>query len=79
MVPPMSADTIVVLDAMGVLYQPADDVADLLIPFAREQGCGKSGGGDHAALPRCIARNHRLGRAVPLVRAVCSSMTDWKT
>ena len=23
MVPPMSADTIVVLDAMGVLYQPA--------------------------------------------------------
>ena len=37
----MSADTIVVLDAMGVLYQPAAD-ADLLIPFAREQGCGKS-------------------------------------
>ena len=42
MIPPMSADTIFVLDAMGVLYQPADDVADLLIPFAREQGCGKS-------------------------------------
>ena len=29
----------VVLDAMGVLYQPADDVADLLIPFARQRGC----------------------------------------
>ncbi len=29
----------VVLDAMGVLYQPADDVADVLIPFARQRGC----------------------------------------
>jgi len=29
----------VVLDAMGVLYQPADDVADGLIPFARRRGC----------------------------------------
>ena len=29
----------VVLDAMGVLYQPADDVADLLIPFAGQRGC----------------------------------------
>ena len=29
----------VVLDAMGVLYQPPDDVADLLIPFARRRGC----------------------------------------
>ena len=28
----------VVLDAMGVLYRDADDVADLLIPFVRERG-----------------------------------------
>ena len=27
-----------VLDAMGVLYQSADDVGELLIPFVREQG-----------------------------------------
>ena len=33
--PSMRHKTILVLDAMGVMYQPADDVADLLIPFAR--------------------------------------------
>lgn len=27
-----------VLDAMGVMYQPADDVADLLVPFVRRRG-----------------------------------------
>ena len=37
-------NTILVLDAMGVMYQPADDVADLLIPFVRARGCGKSDG-----------------------------------
>ena len=30
------------LDAMGVMYQPADDVADLLIPFVRARGCDRS-------------------------------------
>ena len=29
----------VVLDAMGVLYDRADDVADLLIPYLRSKGC----------------------------------------
>lgn len=28
----------VVLDAMGVIFQAADDVAELLIPFIREAG-----------------------------------------
>ena len=32
----------VVLDAMGVIYQPADDVQDLLMPFVRSKGCRKS-------------------------------------
>ena len=35
-------NTILVLDAMGVTYQPADDVADLLIPFVRARGCDES-------------------------------------
>ena len=38
----MRRRTIRVLDAMGVMYQPADDVADLLIPFARAKGCDRS-------------------------------------
>jgi len=29
---------ILLLDAMGVLNQAADDVADLLVPFARQHG-----------------------------------------
>src|SRR3990172_8074431 len=29
---------ILVLDAMGVIYRTGDDVADLLVPFIREQG-----------------------------------------
>jgi len=29
---------ILLLDAMGVLYQAADDVADLLVPFVRQHG-----------------------------------------
>ena len=28
----------IVLDAMGVIFRAADDVADLLIPFVREAG-----------------------------------------
>jgi len=35
----MRCTTTLVLDAMGVMYQPADDVADLLIPFVRAKGC----------------------------------------
>ena len=38
----MKRKTILVLDAMDVMYQPADDVADLLIPFARGKGCDRS-------------------------------------
>jgi len=30
---------VVVLDAMGVIYNAGDDVGELLIPFAREKGC----------------------------------------
>lgn len=30
---------VVVLDAMGVIYQAQDDVQELLIPYARELGC----------------------------------------
>lgn len=29
----------IILDAMGVIYQAADDVAELLIPFLRSKGC----------------------------------------
>ena len=29
---------ILVLDAMGVLYQAGDDVAELLVPFVRQRG-----------------------------------------
>ena len=32
----------VVLDAMGVMYQPGDDLGDLAIPFLRELGCTKT-------------------------------------
>ena len=38
----MRCRTTLVLDAMGVMYQPADDVADLLIPFVRAKGCERS-------------------------------------
>src|SRR4051812_34214960 len=29
----------VLLDAMGVIYEIGDDVGQLLVPFARRQGC----------------------------------------
>lgn len=32
-------DLMVVLDAMGVMYQPGEDLDDLSIPFLRELGC----------------------------------------
>jgi putative hydrolase of the HAD superfamily len=32
-------ETLVVLDAMGVIYASRDDVAELLIPYARSFGC----------------------------------------
>ena len=38
----MRQRTTLVLDAMGVMYHPADDVADLLIPFVRAKGCDRS-------------------------------------
>ena len=31
-------DTVLVLDAMGVIYTAADDVAELLVPFVAERG-----------------------------------------
>ena len=33
----MNIDKILVLDAMGVIYQSCDDVEELLVPFIREQ------------------------------------------
>ncbi|MBP2707796.1 HAD-IA family hydrolase [Microbispora sp. RL4-1S] len=35
----MPEPTAVVLDAMGVLYESADDVGELLVPYLREHGC----------------------------------------
>ncbi len=35
----MPKPKVVVLDAMGVIYLAGDDVAELLIPFARSRGC----------------------------------------
>ena len=34
----MNIDKILVLDAMGVIYQSCDDVEELLVPFIREKG-----------------------------------------
>ena len=34
----MNINKILVLDAMGVIYQSCDDVEELLVPFIREQG-----------------------------------------
>lgn len=31
--------TVLALDAMGVVFSAADDVAELLVPYLREQGC----------------------------------------
>ena len=42
MTPPSTSDLMVVLDAMGVMYQPGDDLGDLAIPFLRELGCTKT-------------------------------------
>lgn len=40
---------LVVLDAMGVIYEQGDDVANLLIPFAKSRGCRLS----DAAIEMC--------------------------
>ena len=34
----MNINKILVLDAMGVVYQSCDDVEELLVPFIREKG-----------------------------------------
>ena len=34
----MNINKILVLDAMGVIYQSCDDVEELLVPFIREKG-----------------------------------------
>jgi len=39
---PKRTDTVVALDAMGVLYEPGEDVSELLIPYLRERGCPRS-------------------------------------
>ena len=36
------SDLVVVLDAMGVMYQPGDDLGDLAIPLLRDLGCTKT-------------------------------------
>ena len=42
MTPPPTPDLMVVLDAMGVIYQPGEDLDDLAIPLLRELGCTKT-------------------------------------
>ena len=42
MTAPVATDLMVVLDAMGVMYQPGEDLTDLAIPFLRELGCTKT-------------------------------------
>ena len=42
MTPASPPDLIVVLDAMGVMYQPGEDLTDLAIPLLRELGCTKT-------------------------------------
>ncbi|WP_447002320.1 HAD family hydrolase [Saccharothrix isguenensis] len=44
---------VVALDAMGVLYRHADDVADLLAPYVRERGCALSDEEIEAAYRLC--------------------------
>lgn len=63
-------DKILVLDAMGVLYRHADDVADLLVPYLRELGCGLPTNQITAEYTRCSLGEfpsaqlwHRLGVA----------------
>jgi len=40
--PSSTSDLVVVLDAMGVMYQPGEDLDDLAIPFLRDLGCTKT-------------------------------------
>lgn len=56
----------VVLDAMGVIYTARDDVAELLIPFARSMGCVLDDRTIAAAYVECS-----LGRS--------TSMELWRT
>lgn len=42
MTPSSTSDLVVVLDAMGVMYQPGEDLDDLAIPLLRELGCTKT-------------------------------------
>ena len=53
----MMRRTILLLDAMGVMYQPADDVANLLIPFVRAKGCDRSDA-EITRLYRTASRGH---------------------
>ena len=54
---PDSKQRILVLDAMGVIYRVGDDVADLLVPFIREQG-----GVEDASAIEAVYREASLGR-----------------
>ncbi len=57
---------LVVLDAMGVIYTAQDDVAELLIPYARSFGCTLSNREIEDVYMRCS-----LGR--------CSSLSLWRS
>lgn len=51
----------VVLDAMGVIYASGDDVADLLIPFAREYGCQLSDADINSLYRQCSLGRYSSG------------------
>ena len=52
---------ILVLDAMGVLYQAGDDVAELLVPFVRQRGTRACRRGHRPRLCRREPRPDRAG------------------
>lgn len=57
----VSGPTVVALDGMGVLYREGSDIAELLLPFAREMGSTVS---DEAIAAK--ARQMSLGRIAPV-------------
>ncbi len=44
----------VAFDAMGVLYESADDLRQLLVPFARAHGCGLTDAEIHGTYRRAM-------------------------
>ncbi|MBN1439353.1 MAG: HAD family hydrolase [Anaerolineales bacterium] len=66
----------IVFDAMGVIFDEADDVSNRLVPFLRRRGCSADGETVHAAYrqaslgriaPRELRNGFGLGREYPAV------------